>query len=250
MRSATGGTLVLLGLLTLCGAQSNRVELEPNTDPLEKITELKTRATTTPEEMSLINWIEFISLLHQNSRIREAETAARQAITATKHPVFYLGLGEALLSLADCDGALAALETAVNDWPGRPDEQSWTTLVMAYWRCGRQDDAFEASQRMMAPYLNPAHSDSPANSADRIKHLWEQSASCPASSFCPATKQDRLKARRVVGFAHSNFAHYYWVTNQPVLARLSSDIAQKLNRRWEQWPYYCSKWERFFGPGQ
>jgi len=73
------------------------------------------------------------------------------------------------------------------------------------------------------------------------------SAACPRScGYCLHGDTDE-SVRSLVAFAQTNWAEYRWLKKDYKAAHAFSMRALRLDPFWEQWPFYCSKWQLYLG---
>lgn len=65
-------------------------------------------------------------------------------------------------------------------------------------------------------------------------------------SHCPNSEEDEREARSSAAFAHSNYAEQYFLKKDYPRAHRHSAFTLQLDGYWEQWPFYCTKYQAVF----
>ena len=241
--------VALTSCVVLISAQSFRVDLGQDVDTATAIRSLEAAVASNTKWGAEDKWLQLIKLLHQEGRPKEAESYAVQALQRTKlsPPQLYTLIGDSRIAFADCPGALNAYESAVDD--NNEGLEPWIQLTLGYWRCGQPENARGVSDRLLldTDALNSAH---PSDSREAVQHLLGEPEECQGKhcNILEDEDEDELEyVIEVVAFAHSNFAEYAWIHKKYDTANMHSMLAQELDVSWEQWPFYCSKWQKFFG---
>jgi len=88
---------------------------------------------------------ELASIAHQNGGVVEAESVANEGITLWGDSSRFASiLGDARMAQGKCEQAIVAYKEGAEDSDVYQNEH-WISLVLAYYRCGKRDEAHQLS---------------------------------------------------------------------------------------------------------
>lgn len=94
-------------------------------------------------------------LAHQNGDIAEAASIAEEAIELWDDSSRFASLlGDARMAQGKCEQAIQAYKDGAED-SDRYQNEHWISLVLAYYRCGKRDDAHNLSAKYPTPHILP-----------------------------------------------------------------------------------------------